>query len=106
MPPVVALLVALPFWRRNQPVFGSLAGTVVLIGVAFGLIMRDYVEIDRLVQACLDEGIVCWPAPSAFTRFAIYAFIALLEVCALFLLSLQFEERARRRNYAQEWQRW
>jgi len=104
--PVLAVLVALPFWRRNQPIFGSIAGTAVIFGAAVGLILREYVQLDRLTQACLDEGYVCWPEPSAFTRFAIYAFIALIEVFALFTLSLKVEERARRQNYAREWQQW
>ena len=104
--PLVATLVAVPFWRRIQPIFGSIGGTVVIFGTAVGLILREYVEIDRLSQQCLDAGTVCWPEPSAFTRFAIYAFIALIEVFALFFLSLKVEERARRRNYAREWQRW
>ena len=54
---------------------------------------------------CLDAGFVCWPEPSAFTRFAIYAFIGLIEVFALFTLGLKAEERSRRRHYAREWQR-
>jgi hypothetical protein len=79
-------------------------GTAVLFATAIGLILREYVELDRLTQQCLDAGAVCWPQPSAFTRFAIYAFIALIEVFALFSLSLVIEERVRRRNYAREWQ--
>ena len=39
----------------------------------------------------------------AFTRFAIYAFIGLTEVIALFSLSIVVEDRARRRHYAPEW---
>ena len=39
----------------------------------------------------------------AFTRFAIYAFIALFEVMGLFMLSLRVETKLRRRGYAPEW---
>jgi hypothetical protein len=106
VPAVVALLIAVPFWRNNQPIFGSISGTAVIFGTAIALILREYVELDRLTQQCIDEGTVCWPEPSAFTRFAIYAFIALIEVFALFFLSLKFEERVRRRSYSREWQRW
>lgn len=102
--PAMALLVAFAFWRVRQMTFGSIVGTAVLFATAIGLILREYVELDRLTQQCLDAGAVCWPQPSAFTRFAIYAFIALIEVFALFSLSLVIEERARRRNYAREWQ--
>ena len=104
--PGVATLVAMPFWRKRQSIFGSITGTAVIFGTAVGLILREYVELDRLSQQCLDAGTVCWPEPTAFTRFAIYAFIALVEVFALFFLSLKMEERARRRSYAPEWQRW
>jgi len=102
--PLVALLVAIPFWRKGQSIFGSIVGTAVLFGCGIALILREYVELDRLTRECLDQGVVCWPVPSAFTRFAIYAFIALIEVFALFILSLIVEERIRRRNYAREWQ--
>jgi hypothetical protein len=36
-------------------------------------------------------------------RYAIYAFIALIEVFALFTLSLRVEQRIRNRDYAPEW---
>jgi hypothetical protein len=101
--PLVAFLVALPFWRQGGMIFGNIAGTVVIFGSAFGLIMREYVEIDRIVNACLEAGDVCWPEPSAFTRFAIYAFIGLIEVFALFTLSLRAEKKRRDRDYAPEW---
>jgi hypothetical protein len=104
VPPLVGLLVALPFWRKGQMIFGSIVGTAVIFGAAIGLILREYVELDHLTIACLDAGTVCWPQPSAFTRFAIYAFIGLIEVFALFTVSLMFEERVRRRGYAREWQ--
>ena len=103
VPPLVALLVALPLWRKSQIIFGNIVGTGVIFGAAFGLIFREHAELDVLIQRCLDDGVVCWPEPSAFTRFAIYAFVALFEVFALFMVSLVMEERMRRRNYAPEW---
>jgi hypothetical protein len=105
LPAMTGVLVALPFWRKDQMTFGSIIGTTVIFGSAMGMILREYVELDRATQQCLDAGVVCWPNPSAFTRFAIYAFIGLLEVFALFTLGLKVEERNRRRNYAREWQR-
>jgi hypothetical protein len=44
-----------------------------------------------------------FPSPSAFTRFAIYASLGMLEIFALFVASLVFEERQRGRDYAPEW---
>jgi hypothetical protein len=101
--PLVGLLVALPLWLKEQPIFGNLAGTVVIFGTAFGLILREHLQIDRMVIACIDEGIPCFPHPDAFTRFAVYAFIALFEVIALFLLSLRVERKMRRRGYDPQW---
>jgi hypothetical protein len=103
VPPVAALVVAFPFWWKEQPIFGNIAGTAVLFGAAFALIMREHMQIERVVSACLDGGIPCFPDPPAFTRFAIYAFIALVQVIALFTLSLKVEHRRRRRGYSPEW---
>ena len=101
--PLLGLLVAFPFWRKDGMIFGNIAGTAMIFGWAFALIMREYVEIDRAMQQCLDAGDVCFPEPSAFARFGIYAFIGLAEVFALFLLSLEVEKRRRDRDYAPEW---
>ncbi|MEO8077172.1 MAG: hypothetical protein ABI818_12645, partial [Acidobacteriota bacterium] len=103
VPPVAALLFAFPFWRKGGMIFGNIAGMVVIFGTAFGLIFREYAELDRATKACLDAGFVCWPMPGAFTRFAVYASVGLLEVFALFVLSLSVERKLRNRDYAPEW---
>ena len=103
LPPAIALLLAYPVWRRSEPILGNILGTAVIFSAAFALIWREHVALDRAVQACIDAGTVCWPEPGAFTRFAIYAFVALAEVFALFTLSLRVEERIRRRGYSPEW---
>jgi hypothetical protein len=103
VPPIFALLIAYPIWRTGEAILGNVAGSVVLFGAGFAMIWREHIALDRVVQACLDAGTTCWPEPSAFTRFGIYAFIALFEVFALFTLSLRIEERFRRRDYAPEW---
>jgi hypothetical protein len=102
-PPVVGVLLALPLWLKDQPVLGNIAGSIVMFGTAFALILREHVELDRVSGACLDAGTTCFPHPPAFTRFAIYAFIALFEVIALFMLSLRVDERRRRRGYDPQW---
>lgn len=103
-PPVVALLLAFPFWRKREAIFGNLVGTVVMFGSAFALIMREHIELDRLMQQCADDGgILCFPNPAPFTRFAIYASIALVEVFAMFYLSIRVEEKIRSRDYSPEW---
>jgi len=104
VPPLVGGLIAFPFWRKDQAIFGNIFGTVILFGSAFALIMREHIELDHLIQACLDSGQeICSPDPSPFARFAVYAFIALFQVMALFSLSLKVDERVRRRGYAPEW---
>ena len=103
LPALAGVLVAYPIWRVNQPILGNLAGSAVVFGAAIALIMREHVELDRQVQACLGQGVTCWPDPSAFTRYAIYAGIALMQVMALFSISLRVEHRLRRRGYDPEW---
>jgi len=103
VPPLTGVLVAFPLWRKNQMILGNITGTVVIFAAAIALISRESVDVYRLTQACLDSGFVCWPSPSAFTRYAIYAGIALVEVFALFTCSLSVEARIRNRGYAPEW---
>ncbi|HEY2432858.1 MAG TPA: hypothetical protein VGI12_09325 [Vicinamibacterales bacterium] len=101
--PLVGLLFALPLWLNDQPIFGNLLGTVIMFGSAFALIMREHIQIDVVVRKCIDDGIPCFPHPEAFTRFAVYAFIALFEVILLFMISLRVEQRVRRRGYDPQW---
>ena len=103
VPALLGVLAAAPFWRRSEAIFGNIVGTAVIFTFAFAMIWREHVQLDRLVKACIDAGTVCWPEPAAFTRFAIYAFIGLIQVFLVFSLGLRVEERARRRDYAPEW---
>ena len=104
VPLIVGALLALPFWWKDQAIFGNIFGTVIIFGAAFGLIMRERVELDGLLRACFDSGKdVCTLEPSAFTRFAIYAFIGLFQVILLFSVSIKVDEKVRRRGYAPEW---
>jgi hypothetical protein len=103
LPLAGGLLLAWPIWLSGQPILGNLAGSMVIFGSAVGLIMREHAVLDRVVQACIGQGTTCWPTPSAFTRFAIYAFIALAQVIALFTISVTVEHRQRRRHYSPEW---
>lgn len=103
LPMLFGLAAAWPIWMSGQPILGNLAGSLIIFGAAIGFIMREHTELNRLVQACIDAGTTCWPTPSAFTRFALYAFIALADVIALFTLSVSVDARRRRRSYAPEW---
>jgi len=103
VPPAVGALAALPFWRKREMIFGNLAGATVIFGSALWLIVRESFELRRLSEQCLDAGYVCWPSPSAFTRYAIYAAIGAIEVFALFAWSLKVEAKMRNQGYAPEW---
>lgn len=94
---------AYPLWRTRQVILGNLAGSAAIFLVALIFIFREHAQLDIITQACLDAGVTCWPVPSAFIRFAIYASIGLFEVFALFLMSIRVEHRARRRGYSPEW---
>jgi hypothetical protein len=103
IPPLAGVLVAFPIWRTRQMILGNLAGSLVIFSAAIALILRESIGLERLTRQCLDAGFTCWPDPSAFMRYAIYAAIGLIEVFALFTLSLKVEENIRKRNYAPEW---
>lgn len=103
VPPLAGVLLAYPLWKRSQPILGNLAGSVAIFGSALVLILRESVELDRLTRQCIDAGYYCFPSPTGFTRYAIYAFIALFEVFALFTVSLSVEQKIRRSGYDPEW---
>jgi hypothetical protein len=103
VPLLVALLVALPFWLKFDPVIGNvLAAGVIFVG-AIALVGREYVEIQRTTMRCLQAGIICSFSPEPFTRFAIYGLIGLLEASLLFAVSIKVEERIRGKSFAPEW---
>jgi hypothetical protein len=103
VPGVLGLIAASLFWRRSEAIFGNIIATGIIFACSFGLIWREHVELDAIIKTCLDAETVCWPEPAAFTRYAIYAFIGLFQVCLVFTLSIPVEERIRRRDYAPEW---
>ncbi len=62
--------------------------------------MRESIELNGVIAGCIDAGYTCWPVPSAFVRYSIYAAIALIEVVVLFSWSLRVERQMRNRHYA------
>ena len=93
-PGIAGVLLAYPCWRKTEIILGNLAGTAVILVSAFALIFRESAEIDSVTRACLDAGYTCWPAPSAFVRYAIYAAIGFLVT----LVAMSLSGRARRRR--------
>ena len=105
-PIILGLLIAWPLWRRDQGTLGSAIGSSIIFICGAALIGREYMELERLTEACVEAtGFECIFHPAPFTRFATYACIALAQVFALFLLGVRFEERRRRMDYAPEWRR-
>jgi len=105
VPTVLGFLAAIPFWRKSEMIFGNIVGSGVFLAAAIALILNEYIVIDRVVKACLDEGRTCWPQPAAHMRFGIYACIGLAETFLLFTVSLAVERRISNRDYAPEWRR-
>ena len=103
VPTGLAILVTLLYSLKGDPTIGAILGSGVVFASCVGLIGREYVELARLSQHCLAVGIGCPVYPEPHMRFGIYASIALLEVFALFLLSMWIEERNRRRTFSPEW---
>jgi len=103
VPFALGLAVAYPIWHTKETVLGNLAGAAVIFGGALVLILRESVEVERTTRACLEAGFTCWPDPSAFTRYAIYATVGLVQVCSLFMLSLRVEQQIRNRDRSPEW---
>lgn len=102
----LAVMLAMPLWRRRETILGNLVGAAVIFGAAFALIFRESAVLDLARAECFAAGFAaCWPTPGAFTRYTIYAAIGLAEVIALFFLSLVVERRIRERDYAPEWRR-
>lgn len=103
----VGVLVATPIWRKQETILGNLAGSGVIFGTAIVLILKESTELDAFTTSCLQAGFSdCFPTPSGFTRYGIYAFLGLAEVIALFLFSLRVERQIRDRGDAPEWRSW
>lgn len=103
----VGVLVATPIWRKQEPILGNLAGSGIIFGTAVFLILKESIELDAFTTSCLEAGLAeCFPNPSGFTRYGIYAFLGLFEVIALFLISLRVERQLRDRGDAPEWRSW
>jgi len=105
VPPLVSLPVAFMLWRKRDPAVGNIVGMVIVFMMSMGMILLEYADLAGLSQACLDRGQLCWPTPSGFIRYTIYASIGLIHVFVLFVVSLKVEERDRNNTYAPEWRR-
>ena len=104
VPTALGFLVAWPLWRRGQGTFGSTVAASVIFMCAAALIGREYTELERLSAACVEAtGYECIFEPTPFTRFAIYAVIALIEVFVIFDGGVRADQRAYRRQFPSDW---
>jgi hypothetical protein len=104
VPTALGFLTAWPLWRRGQGTFGATVGASVIFMCGAALIGREYTELERMAEACIEAtGYECIFSPSAFTRFAIYAGIALVEVFLLFDAGIKADHRAYRKQFPSEW---
>jgi hypothetical protein len=104
VPLLLGVVAALPFWRKAREVMlGNVAGSAVIFASAVALMGREYIQLERLYERCVQEGEVCTDPPGFFDRIAVYAIIAFLQVIVLFSVSLVVERRVRNRGYAKEW---
>ena len=101
------MLVAALLWRKQQGLLGNLAGMAVIFGTAIVFILKESTELDVLINNCIDAGSTdCFPSSNSFTRYAIYACLALAEIIVMFLVGLRVERRMRDRDFAPEWRSW
>ena len=101
---LLGFLVAWPLWRMGHGTFGSTVGASVIFICGAIFIGLEYTELERMSAACLEEtGYDCVFSPSAFTRFAVYAGIALIEVFVLFDRGISADRRAYRKRFPSEW---
>ena len=104
VPTALGFLTAWPLWRHGLGTFGSAAGASVIFICGAIFIGREYTELERMSEACIEAtGYDCLFSPSAFTRFAVYAGIALFEVFFLFDRGISADRRAYRKQFPSEW---
>jgi hypothetical protein len=103
LPALLAVLVALPFWLKGNPIIGNAIATALLFTTTVAAIGREYFELQRLTRQCMAAGVACPIDPDPFTRFAIYGGIGIVQIAGLFVVSLRLEERARRQALSPEW---
>jgi formate hydrogenlyase subunit 3/multisubunit Na+/H+ antiporter MnhD subunit len=105
IPPPIAFPMAWLLWRYASTMIGNVVGCALLFGTTVAAIGREYFALQALTRTCIAQEIPCPIKPDAFTRFAIYAFIGMFQIAALYTIGLWREERARRGSFSPEWRR-
>ena len=106
VPFVVALAVAWPLWHRpsRDPV-GSVVGAGIVLAFAVAFVGREYIHVERATRQCLALEVSCRFIPEPYTRFFLYAGIAMAQTFALFLIGARIEDKRRESDVAVQWRR-
>jgi hypothetical protein len=94
LPLLVAVPVAVLLWTRRQVTVGTVAGAGILLfgALVFGGV--EYVDNVRFRLNCELRGALCGPShPSDFVKISIFGVIAMMQVMALFVVSMIVERR-------------
>ena len=107
VPTIIGLLVAVPFWfTRTGAIVGNVIAAAVIFAAVLALIGREFIAIDRVRQQCAEAELGCRDMVStadAFTRYAAYGLIGLLDTALIFTCHSRFEHKRSRSRYAKEW---
>lgn len=93
LPTGLGLLAAWPLWRFKQFIVGNAVGAGVAFAIVVGLIGIAFVTQQRENQQCIQGLIACVSRVDAHMPFLIYAFIGIVDACAIFWVGLVVEER-------------
>jgi hypothetical protein len=93
LPTTAGLLFAWPFWSWKQNIVGNAVGAGVAFVLILGLIGIAYVAQERENQQCAAGLIHCVSRVDAHMPFLLYAFIGIVDACAIFWIGLVVEER-------------
>lgn len=96
VPLLVGLLIAWLLWGGRDTMAGNLAAAGIILLSIFLFFPIEFVEVQRVRQACGEAQVRCVFQPSQFVRYAIYAMAGFLDIMLIFLASLWYESRRRR----------
>jgi hypothetical protein len=93
LPTAAGLLAAAPLWRWKQIIVGNAVGAGVAFGLTIALIGLSYVTQQRENEQCAAGLIHCVSRVDAHMPFLLYAFMGIVDACAIFWVGLVVEER-------------
>ena len=98
LPLIAGFLIAWLLWGGRDPMAGNLAATGVILISILVFFALEFVEVENVRRDCGASRVRCVFQPSEFTRYAIYAITGFIDIMLIFLASLWYDERRRRRG--------